>query len=406
MIPARGAAAIAATLLAFATATPAASPGAGVVLHATAAPVVVPTPERAREEAAAQKRLETLRTQIAEITAAQRAAEGERAQAADALRAADEQVAGAVRALRRTEAGIATGELELQELEAKQATLAAGLAEQREALAALVRSAYALGRHEQLKLLLAQDRMSDLARVLAYHRYFQADRTQRIEGLVAELQTLAATAQQIVDQKQILEAARAQQQADLQALEAQRGERATIVATLESGFADRAARLAALGRDQVAVAKLLERLRVAIADIPKQVDDTRPFADRRGQLARPLAGTLLAAVGGRLADGRASDGWLIAGTAGAEVRAIAPGRVAFADWLKGYGLLLILDHGDGWMSLYAFNDALLKDVGDWVRPGDPLATVGSSGGQGRAALYFELRKDGQPVDPKPWLRAN
>ena len=98
------------------------------------------------------------------------------------------------------------------------------------------------------------------------------------------------------------------------------------------------------------------------------------------------------------------DGWLVAGTAGAEVRAVAPGRVAFSDWLKGYGLLTIIDHGDGWMSLYAFNDALLKDVGDWVRAGDPLATVGSSGGQGRPALYFELRRNGQPQDPKPWLR--
>ena len=163
-------------------------------------------------------------------------------------------------------------------------------------------------------------------------------------------------------------------------------------------------RASALGRDEKTVLKLLEQLRDAVADIPRQVDDTRPFAGRRGQLGRPLAGSVLAAFGGKLPDGRGSDGWLVAGTAGAEVRAVAPGRVAFSDWLKGYGLLVIVDHGDGWMSLYAFNDALLKDVGDWVRAGDPLATVGSSGGQGRPALYFELRRNGQPQDPKPWLR--
>jgi septal ring factor EnvC (AmiA/AmiB activator) len=279
-----------------------------------------------------------------------------------------------------------------------------GLADQREALAALVRSAYALGRHEQLKLLLAQDRMSDLARVLAYHRYFQADRQQRITGLMAELRELAAVAQQITDQRQILEAARLQQQTELAALEAQRGERAGVLAALEAQFKDRAARLATLGRDEKSVLKLLEQLQDAVADIPRQVDDNRPFATRRGQLGRPLAGSVLAAFGGRLPDGRPSDGLLIAGTAGAEVRAAAPGRVAYSDWLKGYGLLVILDHGDGWMSLYAFNDALLKDVGDWVRGGEPLATVGSSGGQGRAGLYFELRRNGQPQDPKPWLR--
>jgi septal ring factor EnvC (AmiA/AmiB activator) len=377
-----------------------------LIALALAAPAALAqgAPERAQQEAAAQKRLDTLRAQIKAIAKEQREFETERGDAAKSLREADGKVNEAVRALRRTEAGIATQELELQQLEEKKATLEAGLSEQREALAALVRSAYALGRHEQLKLLLAQDRMSDLARVLAYHRYFQADRQERITGLLAELRELAAVAQQIVDQRQILEAARLQQQTELDALEAQRGERAGVLATVESLFKDRAARLAALGRDEKAVLKLLEQLRDAVADIPRQVDDNRPFATRRGQLGRPLAGTALAAFGGRLPDGRTSDGLLIAGTAGAEVRAVAPGRVAFADWLKGYGLLLIVDHGDGWMSLYAFNDALLKDVGDWVRGGEPLATVGSSGGQGRPALYFELRRNGQPQDPKPWLR--
>ncbi len=373
-------------------------------LCASAAPCLAQVADRAKEEAAAERRLATLREQIAGIAAEQRAAEGERAKAGDALRTADRAVSDAVRSLRRTEAAIATGETELQALQAKQAALEAGLSAQREALAALVRSAYALGRHEQLKLLLAQDRMSDLARVLAYHRYFQADRQERIAGLIDELQSLAAVARQVEDQRHILEAARGQQQADLASLEAQRGERATVLATLEAGFADRKARLATLGRDEASVKKLLEKLRDAISDIPAQVDETRPFAQRRGQLARPLAGTVLAAFGGKLPDGRASDGLLIAGTAGADVRAAAPGRVAFADWLKGYGLLVILDHGDGWMTLYAFNDALLKDVGDWVRAGDPLATVGTSGGQGRPALYFELRRAGAPQDPKPWLR--
>lgn len=375
-----------------------------LALWLAAAPAAAQDADRAKKEAAAEQRLSTLRKQIKAITAEQRELEGERAAASRELRAADAKVNESVRALRRTEAAIATSEIELQRLQEKQATLEAGLSQQREALATLVRSAYALGRHEQLKLLLAQDRMADLARVLAYHRYFQADRQQRITGLIAELRELAAVAQQIEDQRQVLESARTRQQADLAALETQRGERATVLATLEAGFKDRAARLAALGRDEKSVVRLLEQLRDAVADIPRQVDDTRPFASRRGQLGRPLAGTVLAAFGGRLPDGRGSDGLLIAGTAGAEVRAVAPGRVAFSDWLKGYGLLTIVDHGDGWMSLYAFNDALLKDVGDWVRAGDPLATVGSSGGQGRPALYFELRRNGQPQDPKPWLR--
>jgi len=361
-------------------------------------------PERAQKEAAAKKQLDTLRAQIKAIASEQRALEGERGEATKGLREADSRVSAAVRDLRSTEAGIATQEIELEALEAKKLELEAGLGEQREALATLVRSAYALGRHEQLKLLLAQDRMSDLARVLAYHRYFQADRQQRITGLMAELQELATVAQRILDRRQQLEAARVQQQSELATLESQRADRAGVLAELESRFKDRSARLAALGRDEQAVLKLLKQLQDAVADIPRQVDDNRPFASRRGQMARPLAGNTLASFGGRMPDGRNSDGLLIAGTAGAEVRAVAPGRVAYSDWLKGYGLLVIIDHGDGWMSLYAFNDALLKDVGDWVRGGEPLATVGSSGGQGRPALYFELRRNGEPQNPTPWLR--
>ena len=373
-------------------------------LAVAAMPALAQPADREKKEAAAEQQLQTLRQQIKAITAEQRKLDGERSDASKSLREADAQVGEAVRALRRTEAGIATTEVELRDLQQQQARLEAGLSEQREALAALVRSAYALGRHEQLKLLLAQDRMADLARVLAYHRYFQADRQERITGLLGELQALAAVARRIQDQRDVLAAALIQQQADLDALEAQRADRAKVLAGLEAGFKDRAARLAALGRDEKTVLKLLEQLRDAVADIPRQVDDTRPFASRRGQLGRPLAGSVLAAFGGKLPDGRSSDGWLVAGTAGAEVRAVAPGRVAFSDWLKGYGLLVIVDHGDGWMSLYAFNDALLKDVGDWVRAGDPLATVGSSGGQGRPALYFELRRNGQPQDPKPWFK--
>lgn len=359
---------------------------------------------RAQQEAAAQQQLDTLRAQIKQLAEGQKALDAERGAAAGELRTADAAVSDAVRALRRTEAGIATQEQALADLQVKQRTLEAGLATQREALATLVRSAYALGRHEQLKLLLAQDRISDLARVLAYHRYFQNDRQQRIGGLIAELQTLASVAQDILAQKQILDAARLQQQADLAALEGQREQREAVIKDIEGRFRDQGARLAALGRDEKSVLALLERLRDALADIPKQVEDNRPFNSRRGQLGKPLAGALLAGFGGRFADGRSSDGLLIAGTAGAEVRAVAPGRVAYADWLNGYGLLLILEHGEGWMSLYAYNDALLKDVGDWVRGGEAVSTVGSSGGQGRAALYFELRRNGQPQNPKGWLR--
>lgn len=360
--------------------------------------------QRKQQETEAAKKLEQVRAQIRTLTQQQRQLEGERGEAARAVREADQQVGVAVRALRQTEAAIATQEAELAKLEHDKAALEQRLSSQRETLAALVRSAYALGRHEQLKVLLAQDRVADLARVMAYHKYLQADRSERIRGLMDELQALADLAKQVEDKRAELVAARNAQQVRLAELEGQRDQRRTLVAELDGRYRDSTARIAALGRDEKALVKLLEQLRDALADVPRQIEDGRPFAQRRGALPWPLAGALLTGFGGKLPDGRAAEGWLIAGTAGAEVRAISHGRVAFADWLKGYGLIVIVDHGDGWMSLYAHNDALLKDAGDWVRAGDPVASVGSSGGQGRAALYFELRQNSKPVDPRNWLQ--
>jgi septal ring factor EnvC (AmiA/AmiB activator) len=129
-----------------------------------------------------------------------------------------------------------------------------------------------------------------------------------------------------------------------------------------------------------------------------------PASALLGAANLPLQGSLLAGYRGTMPDGHQSQGLLIAGSAGAPVHAVRDGRVAYADWLKGYGLLLILDHGGGWMSLYAFNDSLLKNTGEEVRAGEAISTVGSSGGQGRPALYFELRRNGQPADPATWLR--
>ena len=123
-----------------------------------------------------------------------------------------------------------------------------------------------------------------------------------------------------------------------------------------------------------------------------------------GGLGWPVSGALLAGYGAAMPDGRSSDGLLIGASAGSPVKAVANGQVVYAQWMTGYGLLMIVDHGNNYMSLYAHNDALLKDVGAAVTRGEALGTVGNSGGQGRPALYFELRRNGQPVDPSAWLR--
>ncbi|KFN44024.1 murein hydrolase activator EnvC family protein [Arenimonas oryziterrae] len=384
------------------------------VAHAAETPA-----QRAQRQAAAQKQLGDVRAQIKALSEEQRRLDSERDAAAGELRSVDGKVSTSQRALRETEAQIAVQEAELVRLQQRQLELESKLSRQREELARLVRSAYALGKHEQLKLLLEQGRMSDRARVLAYHRYFQNDRQQRIAGLTTELQSLAQVAEQVQARQQSLEVARGQQQAQLADLAAQKRERGKLVSSIEARYRDRSARINALGRDEKNTVALLERLRKLMAQMPKPVTPRAPTGRTPsarvpptvgnaniplGPMNLPLSGTVLAGYGGVMPDGHTSQGLLIAGTAGAEVRAVNAGRVAYADWLKGYGLLLILDHGNGWMTLYAFNDALLKNTGDSVRAGEPIATVGSSGGQGRPALYFELRRNGQPQDPRIWLK--
>jgi len=362
-------------------------------------------PQRAAREADAQARLDALKQRVAALAAEQKAAEAERSSAAAALREADTGMARAQAAVDAADAERARLADALAANEAQRARLAERLTAQREELARLVRAAYAAGRHEQLKLLLAQDQIGTIARTLAYHRHVQQARAGQVRAVLAELDALAALTAQVEAQRAAVAAA-AEAAADaLAALQAERETRRQALAAIEAAFTTREARIAALGRDQRAVEALLAELRDAIADVPRQLDDDRPFASRRGALPLPLAGgTVRERFGMALPGGQRSDGVRFAAARGTAVRAVAPGRVVYADWLRGYGLLLIIDHGDGWMTLYAHGDHLERGVGDWVRAGDVVARAGSSGGAAESALYFELRRDGQPVDPRGWWR--
>jgi len=398
--------------------------------------------QAANGKARAEEQLQNLRGELDALARQQREAVDARTDASKALRAADGSVGQAVRDLHQTQVAIAAQQAQLTDLQAQQSALTNKLAAQRAQLAALVRSAYALGGDEQLKLLLAQDRVVDLARALQYHRYLQSDRLRRIHALTAQLHNLAELSRQVDAQRAALAASQQQQAQRLAAVQAQRAQRGKLLADLDAGYKDRAARMQAMGRDADALGNLVNRLTVVMqrapplphppprpvhvapvsthhpqavvaSVVPSQTTPPAvvagvtprpppialPFTGTPGHFAWPLAGPVLAAFGGD------NHGLLIAGSAGEEVHAVADGRVAFADWLKGYGLLLIVDHGHGVMSLYANNDALLKNSGDVVRAGEAVATVGSSGGQGRNALYFEIRQNGKAVDPRLWLRA-
>jgi septal ring factor EnvC (AmiA/AmiB activator) len=398
--------------------------------------LVAPAPAQTSREA--ERKLERVRSELKSIAQERRKLEGERGNASRQLRDADEQVGRTTRSLSETEIALRREAAALEELQRKRDAMRAQQAAQRTQLAGLVRAAYQRGDDAPLKVLLSQDRVADANRLLAYHRYVQRDQARRIESLNTELLALDQVERDIVARRTELDTARAQQRSQVAQLEKDRKARASLVADLDERYQDRAAKEKALGQDARSLEQLLRNLRAAAARAEAErraaarreaaaaaaqkregtsaaSRGTRPAASPRpavasapplkvGGLGWPVSGNLLARYGGRLPDGRASTGVLIGAPSGTPVTAVADGTVVFSEWMTGYGLILILDHGNGYMSLYAHNDSLLKDSGDRVKRGEAVARVGTSGGQGQAALYFELRRNGQPVDPASWLQ--
>ncbi|MBO9718469.1 MAG: peptidoglycan DD-metalloendopeptidase family protein [Pseudoxanthomonas sp.] len=394
--------------------------------------VAAPASIRAQSQKAAEQQLRQARTELQQIARERRRLEDQRGDAAQRLRRADEQLGHSGRALAETEAALRDARQALVELQQRRQAMQRDLAQQRVRLAALLRSAYMTGAQAPLKLLLAQDRIADAQRALGYYRYAQREQVSQVAALTGSLEALAATEAEIDTRTHELEALQAQQQQQLTALKRDRGTRATVVAELDQRYQDRQEREQALGQDVKSLERLLANLRAAAAEAERraaaarerQAQGTQPGTGTRtpapgkvpprvasatplpkvGGLGWPASGDLIARYGGRLPDGRASSGVLIGAPAGSPVTAVADGTVVFSEWMTGYGLILIIDHGNGYMSLYAHNDTLLRDAGDRVRRGDAIAKVGSSGGHGRPALYFELRRNGQPVDPATWLQ--
>ena len=356
------------------------------------------------QEAQTKQKLEQIRVEIHKLAEEQRSTAAKRNDATNALRDADLKIAVLAKTLRSIDQQLSGQQAKLDGLLVQQSALDVKLKDQRDALAALLRSAYAMGRDEELKLLLAQDHIDDISRMLAYYRYFERARVHEIDGLLQDLQALAQLQADIERETVALKASRDERAIQAQRLDGEREQRHLLLGELDAALKDQTARLAALGKDEKALVDLLAKLRDIFADIPQHLVGAEPFADLRGRLNWPLRGKVVVRFGATAVDGeRSSQGVLIAAKDGSEVRAVSHGRVVYADWLRGYGLLLIIDHGEGYLSLYGYNETLLKEAGDWVDAGEVVATSGDSGGRKTAGLYFELRRDGKPIDPAAWM---
>jgi septal ring factor EnvC (AmiA/AmiB activator) len=273
----------------------------------------------------------------------------------------------------------------------------------KQALARQVRASYVVGQRGQAKLALNQDGGQQVSRVMTYYDYLNRARARLIEGILDQVQALAALSDQLRRQTAELDLTRSRHEGTLAALEALRVERAGMIEALRERIAGGEEELHQLQADEQQLTRLLRELRKTLADIPADVG-AKPFARLRGALPWPLRGTLLAHYGQPKAGRLKWNGLWIAGPEGAPVKAVAAGRVAYTGWMHRYGLIVVLEHEGGYYSLYGHAQGVAVDVGDWVQPADVVATVGATGGHEKNGLYFELRKGTDAVDPRPWLK--
>lgn len=385
-----------------------------MIRAALAAALVLAAPPLSAAESedlrALRARLESLRTELG-------AAEDRREEAADALRESER----AISEVSRTLGELAAGQ---QRVQAEQARLAEALRRGRAELDSraadlgrIVHARYTAGSGGALRVLLGGDSPSTTARRLAYFEYLSRAKLALLDRLRTDLAALAALERSAADKASELAALGEAAARERRALAAQQAERRQTLTRLAAQLQDQRREVRRLERDETRLAKLAQEIARALRGAPPRderparnrttVPDAGPaaaFSQLKGRLRLPVKGELTGRYGTPRQDGGGvAKGLFIAAPEGEQVRAVASGRVVFADWMRGFGNLLILDHGESFLTIYGNNEAVLKRLGDAVHAGETVAVVGSTGGAETSGLYFEIRHQGRPFDPLPWV---
>lgn len=358
------------------------------------------------DSAQAKAKLAAVRARIAALTDRL----GEELKQRDALNArlreAELLITAKRRHLETLRAAQLAAERRRAELRGEQTATQNVLQAERAALAAQVRAAYMLGRQEQLKLLLNQSDPASLGRTLTYYGYFAEERRNKIVVIQSQVLRLQQLVAEIDQQSAQLEALESDASREMTGLVRARADRAAALGALTKQVANGNQQLAGLKREEQAVESLVADLARVLEDFP--VDATQSFAAMRGKLPWPVRGRVIEHYQEQHANSGSGVRWngdLIEAERGAKVRAPFFGRVVYADWLQGLGLLLIIGHSGGYMTLYGHAEVLYKSVGDWVAPGDVIAALSDANGAD-PQLYFEIREGRKPQDPRVWLKGN
>ncbi len=345
-----------------------------------------------------------LKEQISDIDEWLKDAEENRSDLEQELVATERAINQLTRERRSLETRTRQQKSKLDELQAQESELISTLDRQRESLKRQIRAAWMEGDAPAVKVLLNEIDPQTISRTMTYYEYLSRDAIQRLENFNTTLEELKVT-QQSAQATQVeltqLQVQLAERQTQLKDRKQQR-ER-TLVA-LKSDIRGRKSERASLEADRTRLEKLLREVEQAIARIPSP-NESKPFKALKAKLPWPARGKVDHKFGDSLAQGKLKyNGIMITTSNESDVAAIHYGRVVFANWLRGFGLMTIVDHGDGYMSLYGHSSSLLKSPGDWVDAGETIAVAGRSGGTDEASVYFEIRYKGKPQNPQTWLK--
>ncbi|MFP5409954.1 MAG: murein hydrolase activator EnvC family protein [Gammaproteobacteria bacterium] len=389
----------------------------------------------ANQAASKQSELNALKKRLHSLEQDFRKKQATRKEAVDELRESERAISTAVRQLRELESERQRSQGELQTLKQQSDAVAARIREQQTHLAEALKGVYLRGQGDALKLFLNGGNPNQTARDMRYLAHLSRAQHALIDGLRADLDRLAALQQQVAQQSDALTQLQAAREAEQKKLQADRQAREQVLQKLSAEIRQQQRQITTLKRDEQNLTQLVERLnrlmaqqaaRARAAQQARQKQDAaarargpvsvntetpvpfrsdRPFSRLKGALRLPVAGELMNRFGAPREDGGVNwRGLFIRAGQGAPVKAIAAGQVVFAEWLRGFGNLIIVDHGESYMSLYSNNESLYKQVGDRVQPGDTIASVGNSGGQPDTGLYFEMRHQSRPINPLQWVK--
>lgn len=275
---------------------------------------------------------------------------------------------------------------------------------EQKAIETQVTFAHRMGRNEKIKLLLSQEDPSLSGRMLTYYDYLNKTRSKKIALIKQKLQSLHNLEVEYLSETDVLREKSEKIKKEQSALLATKAERKALLKKINQRSSVKKNQLSQFKQDEKKLKLLISALDHDLENFSYDAGSSEPFVKLKGKLPWPIQGQIVKKFGSQRNENSTWDGILLDAKEGTDIHAVARGRIVFADWLRGYGFLTIIDHNKGYMTLYAFNQSLYKKVGDWVEQGSVIATAGQSGGQLETGLYFGIRKKGRPINPIKWCR--